>query len=328
MRIAIFSTHDFEKANLERANKNVHQLMWITEPLSAETAPLAKGCDAAIVFANDDVGAASLDALRRHNIRYITTRTAGYDHIDLAHAKRLGMKVGYVPEYSPNAIAEHAIGLMLVLNRRLIEADNRVSRYDFRIDGLTGFDMKGKTVGIIGMGNIGSIVARILSAFGCRILAYDLAMRSHRNYEVHYVSLEELCAHSDIISLHVPLTNDTRYMIDKNLIKMMKPGAMLINTSRGDVINTEDVLEAVRSGKIGLLGVDVYEREKGIFFHDLSGKPFEDQTLKNLIEHPNVLITAHQAFLTENALRNIAETTFYNLNCWANGFRSKNELVD
>jgi D-lactate dehydrogenase len=328
MRIAVYSVHDFEKEYLELANKGVHELVWIPESLSPETARLSDGCNAAIVSAADQLDAETLKILSKQRVHFITTRSAGFDHIDLVFAKQLALKIGYVPDYSPGAIAEHAIMLMLALNRRLVDANERVTRHDFHLGGLTGFDMRGKTAGIIGVGRVGSAVARILSAFGCRILAYDPAPRTHKGYEVTYISLQELCAHSDIISLHLPLTDASRYMINKDLISIMKPGVMLINTSRGAVINSQDVLEAVQNGHIGHLGLDVYEKEKGIFLNDLSDKPVNDSVLQAFIDHPNVLITAHQAFLTADALRNIAETTFYNLNAWANGFRSKNELVE
>lgn len=328
MRVAVYSVHDFEKEHLERANKGVHELVWIHESLNAETALLSKGCNAVIISPADEADASILNILSNQRIHFITTRSAGFDHIDKIHARQLALRVGYAPEFSPNAIAEHAVMLMLALNRRLVEASQRITRHDFHIDGLTGFDMRGKTVGLVGIGLVGSVVARILNAFGCRVLAYDINPRTHKGYEVHYISLEELCAHSDIISLHVPLNETSRHMIHKDLINLMKPGIMLINTCRGAVINSQDVLEAVQSGQIGLLGMDVYEKERGVFFNDFSDKPVNDATLQAFIDHPNVLLTAHQAFLTEDALRNIADITFYNLNAWANGFRSKNELVD
>lgn len=329
MRIAVFSSHDFEKEELKRANKGIHQLHWLEGQLNPGSAELAKGCEAVIVFANDDVSAATLEELAKHRVKYITTRSTGYNHIDLQKAKSLGIKVAYVPEYSPYAIAEHAVGLMLALNRHLIESNKRVSHYDFHIEGLTGFDMRGRTVGIIGTGNIGTTVAGILHGFGCKLLGHDVQQFGSltAKYGLHYVSLEELCKESDIITLHVPLNKNTQYLINAKNIALMKDGVMLINTSRGRVINTKEALHALKINKIGYLGLDVYENENPYYFKDMSSQPMEDKTLKALIAHPNALVTAHHAFLTRQALKNIADATFYNINCWDKHFRSKNELV-
>jgi D-lactate dehydrogenase len=238
------------------------------------------------------------------------------------------MRVGRVPEYSPAAIAEHTVALMLALNRKLVRASNRVRDLNFSLDGLTGFDMAGKTVGVIGTGKIGSVVVRILNGFDCKILAFD----PHQNeelkvrYNVNYTDCMRLCEQSDIVTLHLPLTKQSRYIINKACIDSMKPGAMLINTSRGGLVNTKEVIDALKTGKIGYFGMDVYEEEEGLFFEDHSDDILQDDVIARLMTFQNVIITSHQAFLTREALVKIAETTRYNLECWEKGVASENEL--
>jgi D-lactate dehydrogenase len=277
---------------------------------------------------SDDLGADTLLKLAGMNITTIVLRSAGYNHVNLSKALKLRMNVARVPAYSPNSVAEHAISLMMALNRKLIVADHQVHQLNFSLDGLTGFDMNGKTVGIIGMGKIGSTAAKILHGFGCRILACDKLQNKSlvRNYKVRYVSLNELCEQSDIISLHLPLTPETHHLINKTLISKMKDGVMLINTGRGALINSKDVIQGLKSKKIGYLGIDVYEDES-LFFRDHSGDLLRDDTLARLMTFRNVLITGHQAFLTAEALKNIADATIYNLDCFEQGIKCKNSLT-
>lgn len=329
MKVSVFSFKTFEKKPLEEFAKGQHEFKFISEALSFETISQAEGMDAVSVFVNDDCSAPVLEKLVSMNIRFIVSRCAGTDNIDLKRAKELGIKVANVPHYSPYSIAEHTVALILSLNRKLIEADHRVKSYNFRLEGLVGFDLNGKTVGIIGAGKIGGIFAKIMHGFGCRILAFDTEpdLSLTELYDLKFVELDELCKLSDIISLHVPLNEFTKYLINKDKIALMKKGVMIINTCRGGVINTIDLIEGIKSGKIGAVGMDVYEREKGLFFYDHSQNILQDDIFSRLLSFKNVLITGHQGFLTENALSNIAETSIYNLNCFVNNNVSINEVV-
>lgn len=329
MKVTVFSTKNYERPFLENANKGKHDLLFLEKSLSPDTAHLAEGCDAVSVFTNDDACAEVLEKLAGLKIRSIATRAAGYDNIDLSKAEKLELKVANVPEYSPYAIAEHTLAMILAMNRKIVRADRKVKDYNFALDDLIGFDLHGRTVGVIGLGKIGSIVVKILHGFGCRILAYDLQKNEHLTgkYGVQYVSLDELCKQSDIISLHAPLNANTKYMIRKETLSLMKNGVMIVNTGRGPLINTIDAIEALKEGKIGYLGLDVYEKEKGLFFYDHTHDIPKDDLFARLLTFKNVLITGHQAFLTENALKNIADTTIHNLTCFENGERSVNELT-
>jgi D-lactate dehydrogenase len=328
MRVAIFSTHVFEKPFLERANSGKHEIVFHDVALSKDTACLAKGCDAVGLFSSDTANAEVLALLRADGVKYIALRSVGFDHVDLPYASVFNMKVANVPAYSPHAIAEHSVTLMMSLNRKVVVADHRIKRHDFSINGLIGFDMHGKTVGIVGTGNIGSVVVKILHGFGCKLLAYDLEEDAAlvSNYDVRYTTLDDLCQQSDIISLYVPLNTHTTYLINENNIAMMKQGVMLINTARGGVVDTQAVLNGLYSGKIGAFGMDVYEHEKGVFFTDLSHETLQDKTLALLTTFSNVLITAHQAFLTNEALAGIAGTTIDNLDQWQRANHSENQL--
>ena len=268
-------------------------------------------------------------ALKQIGLDLLVLRSSGYNHVDLTVAKELGIRIARVPEYSPHAIAEHSLALMLALNRKLIRAHQRIMDLNFSLDGLVGFDMNGKTVGLIGTGKIGRVAAKILTGFGCRILAYDVKENEElkRTCQVTYTDLETLYSQSDIISLHVPLTEKTKYMINSSTIKLMKPGVMLINTSRGLLVNTKDVIDALKTGHIGSLGLDVYEEEEGLFFLDHSEDILQDDMIARLLSFRNVLITSHQAFLTDTALNNIAETTIHNLDCFENKTPCKNEIL-
>lgn len=327
MNVAIYSIHKFERQYLELYCKN-HSLRFLEARLTLETANLADGMDAASIFVNDDASAPVLQKLRDIGVRYLALRSAGYNHVDLKEAVRLGMRVARVPEYSPAAIAEHTVALMLVLNRKLIKAHTRIRDLNFSLDGLTGFDMSGKTVGILGTGKIGSVVARIMHGFNCHILAYDPYPNEElkAKHNVQYTDFPTLCKKSDIITLHLPLTPESKYIINKESLDAMKTGVMLINTSRGGLVNTKEVIKALKTGKIGSFGIDVYEEEGGLFFEDHSDHILQDDIIARLMTFQNVMITSHQAFLTHEALVKIAETTTGNLDAWEKGVVPSTEL--
>jgi len=329
MKVAIYSTKKFEKAYLENSNRHKHDITFLDVALSKETVWLAEGHDAVSIFTNDDASAKVLEELNKINVKKIAIRAAGYDQTDLVKAAELKFNVGNVPEYSPYSIAEHTVAMILSLNRKIVIADKKIKNYNFCLDDLIGYDLNGKTIGIIGLGKIGGIVARIMSGFGCKIIGYDIEKNKELidNYQLQYMSLEDLCQKADIISLHAPLNEHTKYLIRKDTIRLMKKGVMIINTGRGGLVNTFDAIEGIKSGHIGYLGLDVYEKEKGLFFYDHSEGIPTDDIFARLLTFKNVLITGHQAFLTENALMNIADTTIYNLDCWERREKSINELV-
>ena len=328
MKTAIYSTHKFEQAYLLNANNGKHDLVLFEESLSENTVKFAKDCQAICIFVGDNANAKVLNELQDIGIKHIALRSAGYNHVDVAEAKKLGIKLARVPEYSPYSVAEHTVALMLALNRKIVHAHNRINELNFSLDGLVGFDMHKKTVGIIGTGKIGRQVAKILYGFGCTLLAYDTieneALKKYTGIE--YLDLETLCKQADIISLHLPLNETSAHIIDKNSIGDMKKGVMLINTSRGGLVDTVDVVDALKSGKIGYFGMDVYEEEEGLFFQDHSDDILQDDVIARLMTFKNVLITSHQAFLTDTALQNIADTTIHNLDCFEQGILSGNEL--
>jgi D-lactate dehydrogenase len=328
MRTAVFSTHRFEREYLLSAAGGEHELVLLEPRLSLETAVLAQSSRAVSIFVNDDASAPVLEKLAELGISFIVLRSAGYNNVDLAAAERLNIRVARVPEYSPFAVAEHTVALMLTLNRKLIKANNRIRDMNFSLDGLTGFDMHGKTAGIIGLGKIGRQVATILHGFGCRLLAADPFPDEAwaKSLGLTITSLDVLMETSDIITLHAPLTPETRYLINSSRIGRMKKGVMLINTGRGALVNTRDVIEGLKSGQIGYLGLDVYEEEKNLFFEDHSEEILQDDVIARLMTFPNVLITSHQAFLTDTALSNIAGTTMFNLQCFEEGKESPNEV--
>ena len=328
MNVAIFNTHKFEKDYLEKANNGQYNFKYLSSALSSETVHLAEGCEAVSIFVSDDASAPMLQLLDKIGVKFLALRSAGYNHVDIAEAKKLNMKVARVAEYSPYAVAEHSVALMLALNRKLIRANNRVMEQNFLLDGLVGFDMNGKTAGIIGTGKIGGVAAKILHGFGCKILAHDQVESEElkQKYNVTYTDCETLFKQSDIITLHVPLTERTKHIVNKNSMEKMKAGVMLINTSRGKLVNTKDVIDALKSGHIGSFGMDVYEEEEGLFFEDHSEDILLDDTIARLMSFRNVLITSHQAFLTDTALKNIAETTVKNLEYFENNTPNKNEI--
>jgi len=328
MKILVYSAEDFTVPYLEKANKGKHKLSFSKDALSSETAMKAVGYDAISIFSADEASFVIIEKLKDFGVKYITLRSAGYDNVNLTAASKFNISVANVPAYSPYSIAEHATSLLLALNRKLIESNQRVENYNFDINNLIGFDLNKKTVGIIGTGKIGAIMAKIMHGFGCKLIAYDIEKDQNliEHYDVKYLPLQDVCKQADIISLHIPLNAETHHLINESLLSIMKEGVIIINTARGAVINTKHVINALKSGKIGALGLDVYENEKNIFFKDHSQNIPDDEMLKTLNGMTNVLITGHHAFLTVEALTNIAETTIYNIDCWSKDEHSENEL--
>ena len=330
MKVTVFGTHDYDRASLEAANAGgIHMLDFVTEGLNARTAARARGAGAVCTFVNDRLDAPVLEAVYASGARLVALRSTGYDNVDLVAAKKLGLTVLRVPAYSPHAVAEHAIALIMALNRKTHLANARVHRQDFTLDGLVGFDLFGKTVGVVGTGRIGVVAARILGqGFGCKVLATDpVPCSACMEMGVRYVELAELLAAADIVTLHCPLDSGTRHLVDSAALQRMKPGAMLVNTSRGAVLDTQAAIAALDSGKLGALGLDVYEGEAALFFRDLSDQALTDETFKKLLAFPNVIVTGHQAFLTREALRGIAETTIRNLTDFERGDPCTDNLV-
>ena len=328
MKIAVFSSQQYDRTSFNKANEGPnHEITFFETRLNESTASLAEGFAAVVVFVNDTLNAAVLERLKACGTRLIALRCAGFNNVDLAAAEDLGLTVVRVPAYSPECVAEHTIALIMALNRKIHRAYNRVREGNFSLEGLTGFSLGSRTVGIVGTGKIGAAAARILHGFGCRLLACDVAPDpACRKLGVHYVPLEELLARSEVITLHCPLTPDTRHLINRDTIGAMKNGAMLINTSRGALIDTNAVIGALKSGKIGHLGLDVYEEEGDLFFRNLSDEIIQDDVFMRLLTFPNVLITGHQAFLTREALDAIAGTTMENIAEFAAGRESGNEV--
>lgn len=327
MNVAVFDTHHFDRAALEKANHAFkHHLHFFESRLEPKTAKLAAGSEAVCVFVNDVLNRNTLTTLREVGIKLLALRCAGFNQVDLTAAKDLGFTVVRVPEYSPYAVAEHAVALLLALNRKLHRAYNRVRESNFSLEGLVGFDLHGKTVGIVGTGKIGAIFAKIMAGFGCHLIAFDAFPRT--DLPVTYVSAEQLLAESDIISLHVPLLPETYHFLKEETIAKLKRGVIIINTSRGALIEAHSLAEGLKSGRIGAAGLDVYEEEAGIFFHDHSGKVLQDDVLARLISMPNVMITSHQAFLTHEALANIAHTTLENISAFEQGNVPEKVLVN
>jgi D-lactate dehydrogenase len=315
MKVAIFSAKPYDEQFLNEANQEFgHELHFFENHLNEKTVCLASGFPAVCVFPNDDLNGKVLETLAEQGTRIIALRCAGYNNVDLATANDLGLHVVRVPAYSPYAVAEYALGMILTLNRKYHKAYNRVREGNFTLNGLMGFDIHGKTIGVIGTGRIGTVMANILKGFNCRVLAYDPCPSfMYEEHGVHYVELSELISHSDIITLHCPLTPHTYHLIDESAVSQMKSGVMLINTSRGSVIKTQAILNGLKSGKIGALGLDVYEEESEVFFEDFSDTGINDDILARLLTFPNVLVTSHQAFFTKEAMGNIAYTTLANI---------------
>ena len=315
MKVAVFSTKPYDRRFLNAANEaHGHELVFLEPHLVAETAILAADATAVCAFVNDTLDATVLRALRQQGTRVVAMRCAGFNNVDLEVADELGISITRVPAYSPHAIAEHTVAMMLALNRKIHRAHARVQEGNFALDGLLGFDIFGQTVGVIGTGKIGVNVVRIMKGFGCAVLTYDPYPNSECTAAGGiYESLETIFRQADILTLHCPLTPDTHHLIDAAALGQMKPGVMIINTSRGAVIDTPAAVEALKTGQIGYLGLDVYEEEGDLFFEDLSDQVIQDDVFARLLTFPNVLITGHQAFFTQHALQNIAEVTLQNI---------------
>jgi D-lactate dehydrogenase len=319
VQVSIFSAKAYDRAFLTAASADAGlDLRFLTPRLSAETAALADGSDAVCVFVNDQVDAAAIARLAQGGVRLIALRCAGFNNVDLAAAAAAGIAVCRVPAYSPDAVAEHTVALILTLNRKTHRAWARVREGNFELEGLLGFNLRGKTAGVVGTGRIGAALCPILQGFGCRVLAHDPAPDPDLVARgVQYLPLDDLLAASDIVSLQCPLTPATHHLIDDAAVARMKPGAMLINTSRGAVIDTRAVIRGLKSGHIGALGIDVYEEEGDLFFEDLSDRFIPDDVFARLLTFPNVLVTGHQAFFTDTALTQIAQTTVANIAAFA-----------
>lgn len=322
IQTVVFDTKPYDRESLERASSG-SEIEWrfFDSRLSVETAPAARGARAICIFVNDQADQTALEILASSGVKHIALRCAGFNGVDLPAAVELGLSVTRVPAYSPYAVAEHAVALLLALNRKIPRASNRVRDSNFSLNGLVGFDLHGKTAGIVGTGKIGRVAAQILRGFGMRVLAFDLFPSPEwaKEYGIEYTDARTLARESEVISLHTPLTPETYHIIRRETIELMKEGTILINVSRGALIDTKSLIEALKSGRLGGVGLDVYEEEEGVFFEDLSGKILQDDELARLLTFPNVLITAHQAFLTREALSEIARVTVENLLAFGSG---------
>lgn len=327
MDVLVYDAHSYDRTFLDAANRGRHHLTYTTAQLDAHTAALAQGFPAICCFVNDRATEEVIARLASGGTRLIAQRSTGYNNIDLVAAERYGVTVMRVSSYSPYAVAEFAVGLLQTLNRRIHRAYNRTREFNFRLAGLLGRDIHGSTVGVVGTGKIGAVFARIMSGFGCSLLGYDVTQNPDcLALGMRYVSLAELLQSSDIVSLHVPLLPETYHLINRETLMLMKPDAFLINTSRGGLIDTEALIEVLRTGRIGGVGLDVYEEEEGVFFHDLSDQVITDDMLARLMTFPNVLVTGHQAFFTREAVTTIAETTIRNITDFEEGRENENIL--
>lgn len=327
-KVSVFSSQPYDKRFFNIANESHgFNLDYHTSPLSIKSVASCEGADAVCAFVNDDLSAGVLEALHKQGTKNIALRCAGFNNVDMEVAKRLGFEVTRVPAYSPEAVAEHAIALMMTLNRRTHKAFNRVREGNFALEGLLGMTLYGKTAGVIGLGRIGLATAKILNGFGCRVLGYDPTASEEFNKFGQTTSLEQLLAESDVVTLHCPLLPQTHHLINKDTLALMKQGAMLINTSRGGLVDTPAAIQALKTKKLGGLAIDVYEQESGLFFRDLSSDIIQDDTFERLMTFPNVLVTGHQGFFTHEALHEIAEVTLNNLSNFVNGVKCENALV-
>lgn len=328
MRIGFFDSHSYEVTAFKKELvHSSHEIVFFDVRLTSQTARLAKGCDCVCSFVNDRLDRDAIKILSEEGVKLIVLRCAGFNHVDLAAAQEFKIPVLRVPEYSPYAVAEHAVALILTLNRKIHRAHTRVRDGNFSLDGLVGFDLHGKTIGVLGTGRIGSVFCKIMNGFGCKILAYDRDENTElKNIGVRYTDFQEVVKQADILSLHLPLTPETHHLIDAKTLSLCKKELMLINTSRGGLIDTKALIEALKAEKISSAGLDVYEEEEGIFFKNLSETILKDDQLARLLTFPNVLITSHQAFLTEDALKNIAHTTLQNATAFELGKALNNEV--
>ncbi len=323
IKAAFFDTKPYDKIWFNKISEKYDiQIKYYESKLNPDTAVMAKGFDCVVAFVNDTISSETIDELQKLGIKLVAMRCAGFNNVDVAYAKDK-VHVVRVPQYSPYAVAEHAIGLLLCLNRKIHRAYIRTKDFNFSLNNLNGFDLHNKTIGIIGTGTIGRVFIDICKGFGMKILAYDICQTAD---DVEYVDIDTICRQSDIISLHCPLTKDTKYIINKQTIQKMKKGVFILNTSRGALINSEDLLEGLKSKQIGAAALDVYEEESDIFFEDKSHKIIDDDTLRILLSMPNVLITSHQAFFTNEALENIADVTISNINDFFNLKKITNEV--
>lgn len=326
MKIAFFSTQPYDKEYFERYNKQ-HEIIFFDAQLNEQTVNLASGCAAICGFVNDQLNASVIKSLAGIGVKIIAQRCAGFNNVDLYAAKENNITVVRVPAYSPHAVAEHALALIMTLNRKTHKAYNRVREGNFSLQRLTGFDLYGKTVGVIGTGKIGQCFAHIMLGLGCKVLAFDIiANKDLEAAGVEYLPLINVLTQSDILSLHCPLTDQTKHLINKTSLDLMKDGVMLINTSRGGLIDTKAAIEALKEGKLRYLGIDVYEQEEKLFFHDLSENIIGDDVIMRLLSFSNVLITSHQGFLTDEALTQIALVTLKNISDFEEGKKVENSL--
>lgn len=327
MKVAFFSTQSYDRSYFNQYN-TTHELVFFEAPLNEQTASLAAGFDAVCCFVNDVLNAAVIAGLKGSGVRLVALRCAGYNNVDLTAALAHELPVVRVPAYSPYAVAEHAVAMIMTLNRKTHKAYNRVREGNFSLDRLTGFDLHGKTVGVIGTGKIGQVFAGIMLGFGCRVLAFDvIADKTLETRGVEYLPLIKLLPQCDVISMHCPLNDQTKHIVNAITLDLMKTGSMLINTSRGGLVDTQAAVDALKTGRLGYLGIDVYEQEEKLFFHNLSEEVIQDDTIMRLMSFPNVLVTAHQGFFTEEALVQIARTTLESLDTFVQGGSLINKVV-
>lgn len=328
MKTLVYSAKAFEIPYLQKANQDIHVIDYITNRLTTDTAMMALGYEAISIFSADDASAIVLEKLKDFGVKYITLRSAGYDNVNLKVATRLGLKIANAPDYSPYAVAEHAVCLLLALNRKIALSRKQTQQHNFSLDNLIGFDLHSKTVGVVGTGKIGSVIVKILHGFGCNILAADptesLTLKS--KFNVNYSNVDTLCKKCDVVILCVPLNEATHQLIDKTKLQRMRKDALLVNVARGAVVHTLDVIEAVETGLIAGYATDVYDKESGVFFYDRSSTNPNDAILDKMLVNDRILLTPHQAFATKEAIHNIAMTTIESLTCWQQGKRPLNEL--
>lgn len=327
MKVLAYSTKTYDRPYLEKAATGKHEIFFTEKRLTPETASLANGYDAVSLFTADDASDAVLHKLAEAGVKFISLRSVGHDHVNLKKASELGILVANVPEYSPYSIAEHAVAMLLAVNRKIVQGQLLMQLQDFRLDNLTGFDIHGKVLGVVGAGRIGMAFARIMKGFGAIVLASDPERNPEAEGEgIKYVPFHELITRCDIISIHCPLNDSTKNLFSKAQFNQMRTGSILINTSRGGIVNTTDLIDALEKGIIGAACLDVYDKEKGLFFEDHRNSVLKDPAFARLRNFRNVLITGHQAFLTHEALAGIAGTTIRNLDLWEQGLSSPGEL--
>ena len=326
MIISFFSTQSYDRKFFDKYNKT-NELRYFEVSLNEQTTALANGSQAVCAFVNDKITEGVIQQLAKMGVKLIALRCAGYNNVNLAAAKEHGLTIVRVPAYSPHAVAEHAVALILTLNRKIHKSYNRVREGNFSLERLTGFDLFEKTVGVVGTGRIGETFCRIMRGFGCKVIAYDIVENKALITEgVTYTSLQDLLKQSDIVSLHCPLNDATHHLINAESLATMKHGAMLINTGRGALIDAKAVIQALKTGQLGYLGIDVYEQEEKLFFKDFSESIIQDDVILRLISFPNVIITAHQAFFTEEALTQIAQITLRNIECFEKNLVLENQI--